>query len=260
MKPPRVTRVLCRCRLGALLLLLGAAVSCSDESTFSLDLRAREVPSDPFECVSIEPDEATGAPRYECSPLFRPHVWVSSDGEVIEGSRLAWTARVDEFSQDVTPICGGRPYARQWYTYLEWVDAEGDAEWALRTGSGDIIVSRGTTLVVQNSGQDLLCSEEVGRWQGTSGRVAGRSGTYREVYDSIQTVLRLTEGDCPPPTPTHPGDDVTSAARAPARCRAERGLSSGTSNADDRVRRRSSSRPHAAVPAGRSPPASDAAS
>jgi hypothetical protein len=37
------------------------------------------------------------------------------------------------------------------------------------------------------------CFDEVGRWEGIDGSYAGRTGTYRWVYDTIQTELKLVE-------------------------------------------------------------------
>ena len=58
-------------------------------------------------------------------------------------------------------------------------------------GGGLTLMPTSSLLVMD--GYDVLCFEMTGHWQGTAGTLLDRSGTYRLVNDTVQTVLHLIE-------------------------------------------------------------------
>jgi hypothetical protein len=148
-------------------------------------LACATAPSDVTQLVSrsaTPPEVACGSERcwwWQPAWTFRDERGATA---IMDASRRTTRYRV------ITPdaACGDSSYAYGWLH--DDVDEAGGGS-TLRFEDGSVVdLSREHMIGVPD-----LCMEERGRWEGVEGAYDGRAGTYRLLWEGLQTELTLTD-------------------------------------------------------------------
>ena len=166
------------------LVLLAASCGPPDrEGPIVLVTRQVQEPDD-FEC-----DEATIMRSVCHAPAFT--VVYRTDGHQSVGRHygaIQWTVT----NQAVLSVsCGGTEFGRANMARIEADDKTSRLEFD--GGDEARLIAASSIQVVPFSDTSLTCLEEQGSWEGTAGRLQGRSGSYLRVENDLQTVLTLTD-------------------------------------------------------------------
>jgi hypothetical protein len=176
-------------------LALVAVLSCGGDDEFALTLRTRDPDgalqwgdkcSDPFSDYA----KRSGAPL-QCVSSVNEQRWVAEDGR--RALSPAHTAtiffRAGTFG---TVMCNEESAIKYWFATSPEQPSEESFDLEFDDGDAVTLHSQAGLWTLEVIGPPV-CSEVTGTWVGTAGEPKGRTGTYRMVYDSIQTVLHLVE-------------------------------------------------------------------
>ena len=154
-------------------LTLSLVASCKGADKFELTLRGR--------------DDASSSPTHQLQ-------WRAADGRHATSPEY-WVFPDGTGSEFGNVDCGGQSWVRSYFSVLgpELASRDDSYELKIDDGKGLMLDPQTEVFVSGGTGGGTACFEETGRWEGTTGDVLNRTGTFTLHYDSIQTVLRLVE-------------------------------------------------------------------
>jgi hypothetical protein len=164
------------------------SVSCGDADKLDITMRSRDGFGDPPTGCTFWLDELHAETTTECvaTPLERQ--WVDADGRPATSPTATGPVYFSSYLRDPV-VCNGHPLTMD-ESWFKWSADGGDI---VRFDDGDAVTLYDERAIAIVHLDYVICSEATGTWRGTAGSLLGRTGTYRMVYDSIQTVLHLIE-------------------------------------------------------------------